>query len=85
MNHGMNQPACMLLQRLLLLRACMRACVAACVIDTMYQLIHTRRILLPKLALLSGLILLEYFYTKIPFSTPALSALLSLAGQIYLS
>jgi hypothetical protein len=40
MNHGMNQPACMLLQRLLLLRACMRACVAACVIDTMYQLIY---------------------------------------------
>ena len=27
----------------------------------------------------------EYFYAKIRFSTPALSALLGLAGQIYLS
>jgi hypothetical protein len=41
--------------------------------------------LLPELALLSGLILLEYFYTKIRFSTPALSVLLGLAGQIYMS
>jgi hypothetical protein len=39
----------------------------------------------PKLARLSVSILLEYFYTKIRFSTPALSALLGLAGQIYLS
>jgi hypothetical protein len=31
----------MLLQKLLLLRACMRACVVARVIDTMYQLIHS--------------------------------------------
>ena len=44
--------------------------------------------LLPELALLSTLILLEYFYTKTRFSTPALrnlSALVGLAGQIYLS
>ena len=41
--------------------------------------------LLPQLALLSASILLEYFYTEIRFSTPALSALLGLAGQIYLS
>jgi hypothetical protein len=41
--------------------------------------------LFPELALLSVLILLEYFYTEIRFSTPDLSALLSLAGQIYLS
>jgi hypothetical protein len=38
--------------------------------------------LFSELALLSGLILLEYFYTKISFSTPALTALLRLAGQI---
>jgi hypothetical protein len=30
-------------------------------------------------------ILLEYFYTNIRFYTPALSALLGLAGRIYLS
>ena len=41
--------------------------------------------LLPELALLSVSILLEYFYTEIRFSTPDLSALLSSAGQIYLS
>ena len=41
--------------------------------------------LLPELALLSGSIFLEYFYTKIQFSTPTLSALLGLAGRIYLS
>ena len=39
----------------------------------------------PELVLLSVSINLEYFYTKIRFSTPGLSALLSLAGQIYLS
>ena len=36
----------------------------------------------PELALSSVSINLEYFYTKIRFSTPTLSALLSLAGQI---
>jgi hypothetical protein len=44
--------------------------------------------LCPELTLLSVSILLEYFYTKIRFSTPALSAplsILGLAGQIYLS
>ena len=40
---------------------------------------------LPELVLLSVPINLEYFYTKIRFSTPALSALLALAGQIDLS
>jgi hypothetical protein len=39
----------------------------------------------PELALLSGSILFEYFYTEIRFSTPALSAPLSLAGEICLS
>jgi hypothetical protein len=66
----------------------MRARVAACVIDTMYQLIYTRRRPgrgVPRDPLFSASILLEYFYTKIRFSTPALSALLGLAGQIYLS
>ena len=38
-----------------------------------------------RLALLSTSINLEYFYTEIRFSTPALSALLGSAGQIYLS
>ena len=59
----------------------MRACVAAFVIDTISQLTRRRR-QPPELALLSGSILLEYFYTKIRFSTPTLSALLPLAGQI---
>jgi hypothetical protein len=40
--------------------------------------------LCPELALLSVPINLEYFYTEIRFSTPTLSALLSLAGQISL-
>ena len=39
----------------------------------------------PELVIFSGSILLEYFYTEIQFSTPGLSALLGLAGQIYLS
>jgi hypothetical protein len=39
----------------------------------------------PELPLFSGSILLEYFYPKIRFSTPALSALLALAGQMCLS
>jgi hypothetical protein len=65
--------------------ACMRGCVAAFVIDTIYQLTRRRRPRPPpELALLSVPINLEYFYTKIRFSTPDLSALLSLAGQIYL-
>jgi hypothetical protein len=40
---GMHEPACMLMQRqLLLLRACVRAFVmVARVIDTMYQLIYS--------------------------------------------
>ena len=38
--NGMHEPACMLQQQLLLLRACVRACVVARVIGTMYQLIH---------------------------------------------
>jgi hypothetical protein len=40
---------------------------------------------LPELALLTVPYIREYFYTKIRFFTPALSALLPLAGQIYLS
>ena len=65
----------------------MRACVAAFVIDTIYELTCRRRPgrACPELALLSVSILLEYFYTEIRFSTPTLSALLSLAGQISLS
>jgi hypothetical protein len=38
---SMHEPVCMLLQQLLLLRACGRAGVAACVIDIMYQLIYS--------------------------------------------
>jgi hypothetical protein len=34
---GMHEPACMLLQQLLLLRATVRACVVARLIDTMYH------------------------------------------------
>ena len=41
--------------------------------------------LLPELALLTVPNFREYFYTEIRFSTPALSALLPLAGQICLS
>jgi hypothetical protein len=67
--------------------ACVRACVDAFVINTIYQLTRRRRPGrgCPELALLPVSILLEYFYTKIRFSTPALSALSGLAGQIYLS
>jgi hypothetical protein len=78
----------LLLQQQQLLRACVRAWVAACVIETIYELTRRRRPgrgLPPELALLSVSILLEYFYTEIRFSTPTLSALLSSAGQIYLS
>ena len=39
----------------------------------------------PELVLLTAPNFREYFYTKIRFSTPALSALLGLAGQICLS
>ena len=39
----------------------------------------------PELVLLTVPNILEYFYSKIRFSTPALSALLPLAGQIYLT
>ena len=39
----------------------------------------------PELVLLTVPNICEYFYTKIRFSTPALSALLPLAGQIYLT
>jgi len=39
----------------------------------------------PELALLTVPNIREYFYTKIRFSTPTLSALLPLAGQICLS
>ena len=39
----------------------------------------------PELALLTVPNIREYFYTEIRFSTPALSALLPLAGQIYLT
>ena len=39
----------------------------------------------PELVLLTVPNVREYFYTKIRFSTPALSALLPLAGQIYLT
>ena len=39
----------------------------------------------PELALLTAPNIREYFYTEIRFSTPALSALLPLAGQIYLT
>jgi hypothetical protein len=69
----------------------MRACVAARVIDTMYQLIYsspqTRPVVekFPELVLLTVPNIREYLYTKIRFSTPALSALLPLAGQICLT
>jgi hypothetical protein len=86
----------LLLLLLLLLRACVRACAAACVIDIMYQLIYSpaqtqawrtefsyRNIRpCPELVLLTVPNIREYFYTKIRFSTPALSALLTLTGQI---
>jgi hypothetical protein len=80
----MHEPACMLLQQLLLLRACMRtrACVVARVIDTVYHLIYSSaqtqvwRIEFPYI---------NIRYTKIRFSTPTLSAFLGLAGQICLS
>ena len=78
MVHGMS------LQQQQLLRACMRACVAAFVIDTIYELTRRRR-RGPELALLTAPNFREYFYTEIRFSTPALSALLPLAGQICLS
>ena len=39
----------------------------------------------PELVLLTAPYIREYFYTEIRFSTPALSALLPLAGQMYLS
>ena len=39
----------------------------------------------PELVLLTARNIREYFYTEIRFSTPALSALLPPAGQIYLS
>jgi hypothetical protein len=80
--HGMS------LQQQQLLRACMRACVAAFVIDTIYELTRRRRPRRgggPELALLTAPNFREYFYTEIRFSTPALSALLPLAGQICLS
>ena len=41
--------------------------------------------LCPELVLLTVPNIREYFYTKIRFSTPALSALLPLAGQICMS
>ena len=41
--------------------------------------------LLPELVLLTVHNIREYFYTEIQFSTPALSALLHLAGQICMS
>jgi hypothetical protein len=41
--------------------------------------------LLPELAFLTARNIREYFYTKIRFSTPTLSAFLGLAGQICLS
>ena len=62
----------------------MCACVAAFVVDTIYKQTRRRR-QLPELALLSVPINLEYFYTEIRFSTPTLTALLGLAGQIYMS
>jgi hypothetical protein len=46
----MHEPACMnrhashaVVAAVAAAAACMRACAAACVIDTMYQLIYTRR------------------------------------------
>ena len=39
----------------------------------------------PELVLLTVPNIREYFYTEIRFSTPALRALLPLAGQIYLT
>ena len=39
---------------------------------------------LPELVLLTARNFREYFYTKIRFSTPGLSALLPMAGQIQL-
>ena len=39
----------------------------------------------PELVLLTTPYILKYFYTEIQFSTPALSAILPLAGKVYLS
>jgi hypothetical protein len=61
------------LLQLLLLRACVRARLT--VIGT----------LRPELVLLTVPNFREYVYTKIRFSTPTLSALLPLAGQICLT
>ena len=67
------------------MRACVRACAAACTIDNMNQLINSleqtqaRRIEFPYRNIR------EYFYTKIRFFAPTLSARLGLAGQICMS
>ena len=82
---GMHEPACMLLQQLLkmlLLRACVRAWLPACVIDTMYQLIYSSA---KTQAWRIEFSYRNIRYTKIRFSTPTLSALLGMAGQICLS
>ena len=91
MVHGMS------LQQQQLLRACMRACVAAFVIDTIYELTRRRRpgrgesnfrieiFAKVRHGQKGELGARECFYTEIRFSTPALSALLPLAGQMYMS
>jgi hypothetical protein len=71
---------------MLLLLLLLTPCPVSCPVYTL--IVHsncTLGELFPELALLSVSILLEYFCTKIRFSTPTLSALLGLAGQIYLS
>ena len=73
--------------------ACMRACAAACVIDTMNVStdLHSAQTHMPGVEA-PELVLRrrrarkkrQYSDTKIRFSTPGLSALLPLVGQIYL-
>jgi hypothetical protein len=94
MVHGMlaaSKPGCMVhgmsLQQQLLLRACMRACVAAFVIDTIYELTRRRRPGRGESNFRIEIFAKVRHGQKGEFGarTPALSALLPLAGQICLS
>jgi hypothetical protein len=74
---------------------CMHACVAAaCMIDTVYLCISAADLLVgadpgvetaPRARPKRSSKTLRYFYTKIRFSTPGLSAFLGLFPQLYLS
>jgi hypothetical protein len=87
---GIHEAACMLLQlvQLLLLR---RACVRGCPRDRHHVSADLQlgadpaghgESNFPELVLLTVPNFREYFYTKIRFSTPALSALLGLVGHL---